>query len=303
LFCLADWVLVQDFGFLGGLGTDPNSMIPLLLLVLAAYLAVTRVAPVAEPRDAAEPAAVAETRAAPWRDQVRPARLAGRIASMSATGILAAWAVVVVLIGAAPMAMAQANRTADPIIAEAIGGSTAPLDVPAPAFQLRASTGQPVSLASLHGKVLLLTFLDPVCTTDCPLIAQELRAADQSLGAEAGSVEVVAVAANPLYYTAPYLQAFDRQEGMNSLPNWMFLTGPLSQLQRVWTNYGIDVATLSGGQMVAHNDLVFVIDRTGHIRFEVNSDPGPGTTSSKSSFAVVFAHLASRALSATASQS
>ena len=27
-FCLADWVLVQDFGFLGGLGTDPNSMIP-----------------------------------------------------------------------------------------------------------------------------------------------------------------------------------------------------------------------------------------------------------------------------------
>ena len=28
-FCLADWVLVQDFGFLGGLGTDPNSMIPL----------------------------------------------------------------------------------------------------------------------------------------------------------------------------------------------------------------------------------------------------------------------------------
>ena len=33
-FCLADWVLVQDLGFLGGLGTDPNSMIPLDLAVL-----------------------------------------------------------------------------------------------------------------------------------------------------------------------------------------------------------------------------------------------------------------------------
>src|SRR5690349_20164816 len=37
-FCLADWVLVQDLGFLGGLGTDPNSMIPLILLFSAGYL-------------------------------------------------------------------------------------------------------------------------------------------------------------------------------------------------------------------------------------------------------------------------
>ena len=32
VFCLADWVLVQDFGFRGGLGTDPNSMVPWILL-------------------------------------------------------------------------------------------------------------------------------------------------------------------------------------------------------------------------------------------------------------------------------
>ena len=40
VFCLADWVLVQDLGFLGGLGTDPNSMIPLILLFSAGYLAL-----------------------------------------------------------------------------------------------------------------------------------------------------------------------------------------------------------------------------------------------------------------------
>ena len=28
VLCLADWVLIEDLGFLGGLGTDPNSMIP-----------------------------------------------------------------------------------------------------------------------------------------------------------------------------------------------------------------------------------------------------------------------------------
>jgi hypothetical protein len=40
VLCLANWVLVQDIGFFGGLGTDPNSMIPLLLLVIAGYLAL-----------------------------------------------------------------------------------------------------------------------------------------------------------------------------------------------------------------------------------------------------------------------
>jgi hypothetical protein len=60
LLCLADWVLVQDLGFFGGLGTDPNSMIPFIVLASAGYLALTRVpaAPpaLASPAPAAAPA-------------------------------------------------------------------------------------------------------------------------------------------------------------------------------------------------------------------------------------------------------
>ena len=41
VFCLADWVLVEDLGFLGGLGTDPNNMIPLILLFTVGYLGLT----------------------------------------------------------------------------------------------------------------------------------------------------------------------------------------------------------------------------------------------------------------------
>src|SRR5712671_3641198 len=55
VFCLADWVLVQDLGFLGGLGTDPNSMIPLILLFSAGYLAL-----VPGTQDAEAPAGAAE---------------------------------------------------------------------------------------------------------------------------------------------------------------------------------------------------------------------------------------------------
>ncbi len=41
VLCLADWVLIEDFGFFGGLGTDPNSMIPFALLAISGYLALT----------------------------------------------------------------------------------------------------------------------------------------------------------------------------------------------------------------------------------------------------------------------
>ncbi|MFI5066116.1 MAG: hypothetical protein ACHP9Z_19365, partial [Streptosporangiales bacterium] len=54
--CLADWVLIQDLGFLGGVGTDPNSMIPFILLAWAGYLALRR--PAAPARSAAGPAMV-----------------------------------------------------------------------------------------------------------------------------------------------------------------------------------------------------------------------------------------------------
>ena len=42
VLCLVDWVFIEDLGFLGGLGTDPNSMIPFVLLALAGYLALVR---------------------------------------------------------------------------------------------------------------------------------------------------------------------------------------------------------------------------------------------------------------------
>jgi len=56
VLCLADWVLIQDLGFLGGVGTDPNSMIPFILLAGAGYLALVR--PAAVSRTAADPAVV-----------------------------------------------------------------------------------------------------------------------------------------------------------------------------------------------------------------------------------------------------
>jgi cytochrome oxidase Cu insertion factor (SCO1/SenC/PrrC family) len=210
--------------------------------------------------------------------------------------VTALGALAVVVIGAAPMAVASVNQTADPILAEAISGYSPPLDMPAAGFSLTDTRGRTVTLASLHGKVVLLTFLDPVCTTDCPLIAQEFKAAGTLLGGQGRQVELVAIAANPTYYGVQFTRAFSQQEGLSGVANWLYLTGTLTQLKRVWGQYGIDVQNLPAGAMSAHNDLAFVIDRSGQIRQELSDDPGPASSSMQSSFAALLAGDARQAL-------
>jgi cytochrome oxidase Cu insertion factor (SCO1/SenC/PrrC family) len=293
VFGLADWVLVQDLGFLGGLGTDPNSMIPMMLLFSAGYLALTPESPA--------PAPVGAPAEADWRQRLRPRALGGTFATASARSVGAVAALAVILVGAAPMAAAAANRTADPILALAIAGNSAALDVPAPGFQLTDQAGQPVSLASLRGKVVLMTFLDPVCTTDCPIIGAEFKEAGVLLESADKDVELVAVVANPTYRAVEFTQAFDREEGLSTVPNWLYLTGSLGQLSQVWRQYGITVENLPAGSMSAHNDLAVVIDRSGHIREEFGADPGPGTASSQSSFSVLLSQYARQALASPVS--
>jgi len=307
VFCLADWVLVQDLGFLGGLGTDPNSMIPLILLFSAGYLALVpevsgEMAGVSEAARDGEAGGAdgAEKARDPGKARwLRPGTLRGlgkAVASARARSVAAAGALAVIVLGAAPMAAAAANRTADPILALAISGNSSRLDLPAPGFSLTDQDGRTVSLASLRGKAVLMTFLDPVCTTDCPIIAQEFKQAGQMLGAQAGHVELVAVVANPTYRSTAFTRAFDRQEGLTTVPNWLYLTGSLSQLGEVWRHYGVAVQNLPAGAMSAHNDVAVIIDPAGRIRQEMDADPGPGTSGTQSSFSVLLSQYARQAL-------
>ena len=307
VFGLADWVLVQDLGFLGGLGTDPNSMIPTILLFSAGYLALTptpQEAPVvAGAQESVGTSGAVGNGAAPggggWGRRLRPLApkaLGDTLATASARSVAAVAALAVILIGAAPMAAAAANRTADPILALAIAGRSTDLNVQAPGFQLTDQNGQTVTLASLRGKVVLMTFLDPVCTTDCPIIGQEFKEAGVLLGPADRDVELVAIAANPIYRSVAFTRAFDREEGLNTVPNWLYLTGSLSQLGQVWQQYGISVQDLPAGAMIAHNDLAVIIDRSGTVRQEVGADPGPATTSTRSSFSVLLSDYARQAL-------
>jgi cytochrome oxidase Cu insertion factor (SCO1/SenC/PrrC family) len=274
-FCLVVWVLVQDLGIPGGLGTDPNSMVPWALLVWTGYRSVT--VPVPSPgRVAGSP---------------RPAP-SSRITVRSVTSL---GAFGIVLVGTGPLATAAVNWHADPIIARAMAGAATPVNRPAPDFRLVSQSGQPVSLGSLRGKVTLLTFLDPRCTIDCP-VATELKEAGVLLGGADDQVQFVAIAANQFHYDLASVRALDRQEGMDTVPNWLFLTGSATQLQQVWGRYGIFVSHMAPGASSVMRDLVFVIDKNGRIRQQILDNPMAGTLSTRSSFAVMLAGAARQTL-------
>ncbi|HET9091401.1 MAG TPA: hypothetical protein VFN50_03255 [Acidimicrobiales bacterium] len=95
-FLLATWVLVQDFGVLGGVGTDPNSMLPLLVLGAAGYLGLVRpAAHRAPPRSDGAPGGLLE--GLRWRAARDPSALLRNIAAGAALAV--------VLLGAVPMAV------------------------------------------------------------------------------------------------------------------------------------------------------------------------------------------------------
>ena len=270
--CVLDWIFVEDLGFFGGVGTDPNSMIPMASLFIVGYLAVVRL-PV--PAQGDLETTLATVPDVPWLarqlDRLSPSYLLRCLAAIGAVGIL--------LVGAAPMALASTNPNADPILAEATDGTPNLVDYPAPSFTLTDQGGQEVSLKDLSGHTLVVTFLDPVCTSDCPLIAQELRVADGMLGPNASGVDLVAIVNNPLYNSTALTNAFDRQEGLDHLTNWKFLTGSLPALHQVWTDYGVQTAVSPAGAMIAHGDTVFIIDRNGQVREILSSVPGASTAS------------------------
>jgi cytochrome oxidase Cu insertion factor (SCO1/SenC/PrrC family) len=253
-------------------------MLPTAAVVAAAWLAFTRSPPVVP--DAASAGVRTLPLAAPPWWQVTPAAAIRLIAAAGAVAITA--------VGAAPLAGDALRPHADTIITTALDGPPQAIDAPAGAFDLVDQAGRPVSLTSLRGSTVAITFLDPVCTSDCPIIGREFAQTDHLLG-DAAHTTFVAVDINPRFTDPAYLRAFDAAEHLDTTPNWRYLTGSLPALQAVWKAYGAYVADTPGGGMVDHNDIAYVIGPDGRLRYELRTDPGSATAADQSSFAVTLA--------------
>ncbi|HZD92571.1 MAG TPA: SCO family protein [Pseudolabrys sp.] len=197
---------------------------------------------------------------------------------------------VLVLAGFAAGVMVERARSAPTPLAD-LG--------PAPQYALTNQLGQPVASTRFAGKVQVVTFLFPYCTTYCPLIAAHLMGFERFLALAQGGlrdkVEIVSFNVAPGAVGPQQMREFLHQYGWNPKdPHWQFLTGSKGDIRRVVTN-GYHVAfrrvaeggsetdagpaetpqlTVSNplaekakpGYDITHNDAIEIVDPQGRIR-------------------------------------
>ena len=254
-FAVLFWFIAQDAAFFGGLATDFNSLIPLAALTFCAA-----------PRFAAAPALAR--------------RLPAEFRSLSAA-VLASFATAMVLYSVGSMAWATVQSTETTFFVAA-NGLASSVDTHAPGFTLTDQSGASYALNEHPSRYTLLTFLDPVCWTDCPLLAAQMKAVRSTLGVNA-KVDYVAVAANPLHESLRDVRHFIATHQLADVPNFYFVTGHLPAVKAVWSSYGITVQSTKSSVMSIHSDYFFVITPQGRLRWIVPDDPLTGGAATQSS--------------------
>ena len=135
----------------------------------------------------------------------------------------------------------------------------------APDFTLPDQAGNSVSLSSLRGKEVLLTFMDPRCTSQCPIMGQQLGSVEAGLPANVRPVLlVVSVAPNR---SAQDVATFTSH--VNWEPGWHWLLGNQAQLQAVWAMYHVAVQPTSGD--VLHDLSLDIVNPQGLISVAYNA--------------------------------
>ena len=136
----------------------------------------------------------------------------------------------------------------------------------APPFSLADADGAPVSLAALHGRPVIVTFIDPLCRDYCPTEAQHLSNVVRSFSGSQRPA-IVAVSVNVAGNGRATLREDARKWKL--VPAWRWGIGPRATLARIWRAYGIEVLTstrtVAGVKVrrVAHTEAAYVVDRNG----------------------------------------
>lgn len=190
-------------------------------------------------------------------------------------------ALVAILAGAATGALwwARAGHVRAPL-----QGAVLTPPVTAYDFRLPDPDGRLVSLGSLRGKVVVLTFLYTHCPDVCPLIADTLHRAYGMLGPTARETAFVAVSVDPRGDTPDAIREFLHRHRL--VGELIFLRGSLAQLRPVWAHYyvGTDAKEVTpqavavsrpAPDQVAHTAIVYVIDPQGKIRVFLPSNFDP----------------------------
>jgi protein SCO1 len=131
---------------------------------------------------------------------------------------------------------------------------------PAPQVALRDQRGSIVSLRSLRGHVVALTFLASTCKRECPLEGRVLHDVLARVR-DTGMVALV-VSVDPWADTRASTRAFASRAGWSG--DWRWLLGSRAVLSPVWRAYHVVVKRVPGD--VLHSAALYVIDPRGDLR-------------------------------------
>lgn len=148
---------------------------------------------------------------------------------------------------------------------------TALAEAPAPEFALRDQTGAIDDLQQMRGHVVILTFLDATCTTECPITAQYLDWTAQFLGKDANKVIWLAMSVNPTNTVAQAETFMHKNQVQVPL---RLLMGSQAELAPLWKDYHITVQPGAGGD-VEHTLGLYLIDAQGREREWVDAGYDP----------------------------
>ena len=150
-------------------------------------------------------------------------------------GLIAAFcagALIAIAIGGPP-----ARVGAEPVTPSAPGASESRDWLP-PA-NLIDQNSHPVSLASLKGKIVLVSFIHASCRGVCEMLTAKMRQVAHNLGSDAAArVTMVSITTDPAEDRPPQLLAYAKKEGVDT-SGWLFLTGPADQIDRVLGVYNV----------------------------------------------------------------
>jgi protein SCO1/2 len=133
---------------------------------------------------------------------------------------------------------------------------------PAPAApdltSLSDQNGKMFSLADHRGKVVLLFFGYTSCPDICPATMGRLKQVASDLGGYGDDLDVVFITTDPARDTREKLGNYLA----NFNPEFLGLTGSVSDLENAWKNYGVTV--LDEG--ASHSTRIYAIDKAGELR-------------------------------------
>ena len=140
-----------------------------------------------------------------------------------------------------------------------------PVGAVVPDFTLTDQSARPLTLSSLRGKVVAVTFIYTRCPLPdyCPRMVENFRAVrDRFVERMDRDLVLLTVSFDPTYDT-PTMLARYASTHRAAVPGWHFLTGSAAQVERVCDAFGIQYWAEEG--LITHSLQTAVIDRGGRL--------------------------------------